>query len=483
MSAHPDPMRHVLLAAGFCTTVPNVLGQCGMTTQLTAGWTGGAGCGVYGITVSTTGGTAPFTIALTRSQGVIGTFPGDADGDISFTDHSTWGHVPPAWSMIHVQVTDATGCIAVADDGGGPYLDEVGFNSGVESNVDCATGARAIWIDAFIGSVCPWATIPYTITDNSGIFLTGNALNWTVVGSHRVSPFTLVPGTYSVQMGTWTDCWASDGQQVHECYTTNNQMITIPAVTWNPGDCGANVSIRAALQGTLPSGTLMGDSLRVHGLLPLAEPYSALGYSYTGLNPGASTAQALLNVAGNNAIVDWVIVELRNSANAAQVMFSRPALLQRDGDVIDLDGDNYVNFPNASGSYYVAIRHRNHLGVMTSTTRSLTQTPVVVDLRSASTSCYGTAPRAQVGSVYCLWCGDGNGNGTLAYTGANNDRDPILIAIGGSTPNNAVSNVYDRRDTNLDGVIKYTGANNDRDVILLNVGSTTPNSTRTQQLP
>ena len=43
--------------------------------------------------------------------------------------------------------------------------------------------------------------------------------------------------------------------------------------------------------------------------------------------------------------------------------------------------------------------------------------------------------------------------------------------------------VYDRRDVNMDGVIKYTGANNDRDPILLNVGSTTPNNVRVQQLP
>ena len=47
----------------------------------------------------------------------------------------------------------------------------------------------------------------------------------------------------------------------------------------------------------------------------------------------------------------------------------------------------------------------------------------------------------------------------------------------------AMTNVYDRRDTNLDGVIKYTGSGNDRDIILTNVGSTMPNNTRTQQLP
>ena len=85
--------------------------------------------------------------------------------------------------------------------------------------------------------------------------------------------------------------------------------------------------------------------------------------------------------------------------------------------------------------------------------------------------------------MWGLWPGDATGNGQVRYTGSANDRDPLLIAVGSTTPNNTMTNVYDRRDTNLDGVIKYTGAGNDRDIILTNVGSTTPNNTRTQQLP
>jgi len=43
--------------------------------------------------------------------------------------------------------------------------------------------------------------------------------------------------------------------------------------------------------------------------------------------------------------------------------------------------------------------------------------------------------------------------------------------------------VYSTRDVNLNGQVKYTGSANDRDPILVNVGSTTPNNVRTQQLP
>jgi len=38
-------------------------------------------------------------------------------------------------------------------------------------------------------------------------------------------------------------------------------------------------------------------------------------------------------------------------------------------------------------------------------------------------------------------------------------------------------------DANLDGQVKYTGASNDRDPILVNIGGTVPTNTRVQQLP
>ena len=71
----------------------------------------------------------------------------------------------------------------------------------------------------------------------------------------------------------------------------------------------------------------------------------------------------------------------------------------------------------------------------------------------------------------------------IKYTGSGNDRDPILVTVGSTTPNNTVSNIYSTRDVNLNAEVKYTGSGNDRDPILVNVGSTTPNNIRVQQLP
>ena len=188
-------------------------------------------------------------------------------------------------------------------------------------------------------------------------------------------------------------------------------------------------------------------------------------------------------ITGADAIVDWVVLELREAdANGFRVA-TRSALLQRDGDVVGVNGSGPVSFPVPSGTYYLALRHRNHLGAMTASPVALSTVPTVVDLRSAATATYGTSARKTIGAVQALWAGDATFNGEVKYTGSGNDRDPIILAVGGTTPNNVVSNVYDRRDTNLDGVIKYTGTGNDRDIILTNVGSTTPNNSRVATLP
>ena len=123
------------------------------------------------------------------------------------------------------------------------------------------------------------------------------------------------------------------------------------------------------LQGPL-SGLLMNDDLNNASLLPNTEPYTALGFA--GLqNTGAMLTSAATGGSGNDAIVDWVLVELRtgsSSSAATTVAHSRAALLQRDGDVVDVDGVSPVGFLNVNaGNYYLAIRHRNHLGVMTNT--------------------------------------------------------------------------------------------------------------------
>jgi len=243
------------------------------------------------------------------------------------------------------------------------------------------------------------------------------------------------------------------------------------------------LSVRAFLEGPYNSTTTrMNTGLRDLGLVPTMEPYTGLGYTHVG-GGGESTTAAVLAVTGSNAIVDWVVLELRSNADPATIITTRSALLQSDGDIVSTDGTSPVSLSVAEGAYRVAVRHRNHLGVMTAAAVALGASAVTVDLSNGSTALAGGSEATRlVGARRVLFAGDALTDGVLRYTGAGNDRDRLLTRIGGLVPT-ATSSGYHTEDINMDGVVRYTGASNDRDIILLNIGGTVPTATRSDHLP
>lgn len=264
----------------------------------------------------------------------------------------------------------------------------------------------------------------------------------------------------------------------------NPPIITEPSVLTVPTP-PVLVSPRVYLGGAFSAASpTMGAVLRTLPRFPRVEPYSAMGYVHAGTGGGEMVSPAAMLMTGNNAIVDWVVVELREAGGSGAVVASRAALVQRDGDVVAANGASPVAFYVPSGSAYrIAVRHRNHLGVMTATPRTLSTTPTSVDFGLSTTTTYGTNARNTVNGTMVLWPGDVNDDGSVKYAGSANDRDEVLVAIGGIIPTNVVNNVYDTRDVNLDGNISYAGSNNDRDVILQSIGGVVPTAVRSQQLP
>lgn len=81
-----------------------------------------------------------------------------------------------------------------------------------------------------------------------------------------------------------------------------------------------------------------------------------------------------------------------------------------------------------------------------------------------------------------LWPGDTNFDGTLKYTGSDNDRDGILMTLNSIDPTTVVAG-YHNEDVNMDGVVKYTGADNDRELVLLSIGGEVTTTIRLEQMP
>jgi hypothetical protein len=232
---------------------------------------------------------------------------------------------------------------------------------------------------------------------------------------------------------------------------------------------------------------LMADGLRTGNLIPAAQPYAGAPFAYAGTE---TVAPAVLAVTGPDAIVDWVLLELRSNVTPATILHRRAALVQRDGDIVDTDGTSPVRFLSvAAGNYHVAVRHRNHLGVMTASPVALSATPAAIDFTSAGFPNYGTSPALALlaqkdrDGKRMLWAGNVVSDSQVQYAGAGNDREPILVAIGSSVPTNTVLNVYSQEDVRMDGDIKYAGAANDREPILVNIGGAVPTAIRVQQLP
>lgn len=281
-------------------------------------------------------------------------------------------------------------------------------------------------------------------------------------------------------LGFGLACIAEDA--ANELYALNTSNGTLSRII----DASAlvRVSPRVALEGPFEEASgLMSDGLRTSGLIPLLEPYTTtLGYPMVAKGGGEAIAAAVLNTTGNNAMVDWVRVELRPVGYAQQIAATAQGVVQRDGDIVGIDNSSPLVFRVGPGSYHVVVRHRNHLGAMTASPIVLSATATTVDLRLSTTLAYGANARKPIGSVQALWAGNTHPDGTVKYIGASNDRDPILERIGGSVPTNVVTG-YHPEDVTLDGQVKYVGDGNDRDPILVNIGGSVPTEVRHQQLP
>jgi hypothetical protein len=185
---------------------------------------------------------------------------------------------------------------------------------------------------------------------------------------------------------------------------------------------------------------------------------------------------ALVEVTGDKAPVDWVVVELRDSADSKKVLKSITALVTRDGEVVSEEGDSILYFPGMyEGKYYVTVRHRNHFGMMTETPAFCSTTnPPLLDFTDGNLPVKGgTAAGKVVNGKRTMWAGDINGDGKIIYQGPNNDIFYMFSRVLADTENtsnlaNYIINGYELQDINLDGKVIYQGPNNDRAFLLFN---------------
>jgi len=369
------------------------------------------------------------------------------------------------------------------------------------------------YTDGLTLTITPYTTNTYNVSACGSYTWSVNGQTYTQSGSYSAAVtcgmknliLTIYPTQATTNL-TFNGCytWPETGQTytVSGAYShTVINAITGCSETHNLNlivNQGLRLNVKALLAGPYMSNGLMHDSLRTNALIPMVEPYSSSPFNRAPipsavLNPNnESISPAILSVSGNNAIVDWVYIELRNPANSFTVIANKRALIQRDGDLVSADdGVSSVFVPNINaGNYYISVKHRNHLGVMTAAPVYLDNcTTGLIDFSIQATPVYtnasiSNAPRKNLGSGWMgLWSADANRNKNAKYSGLMNDKDQILTTIGGISNINGSIGGYRSEDVNMDGKVRYNGTDNDRSVLLDNIGVSTPNKIISQHTP
>lgn len=266
------------------------------------------------------------------------------------------------------------------------------------------------------------------------------------------------------------------------------------------------------LQGAYNSGTgFMNDNLRTTvayvpgnaptgNLIPSADPYRSAPYNTlfthtTNIVTETLTATALNDKpTATDNIVDWVFVELRNNITPGNVITqTRSALLQRDGDIVDIDGVSPIYFKNVDPlGYTIAVRHRNHLGMASNP--AVFNQPLGLVANATKLNFTSTASSANFmgsagtnyfnnGTVNMLYAGNVNMNTNLRWNVPSSDRDYLLNNILGGVSTTTLSNVYNLGDVNLNRGVRWNVPNSDKDFILAIPLSGTSSLVKSQVFP
>ncbi len=235
----------------------------------------------------------------------------------------------------------------------------------------------------------------------------------------------------------------------------NQVILKVTDVNGNSSTCSSTVTVvdgcipaavNAILEGPYDISTgLMTDQLRVLGVIPTTEPFTNAGLVHVGTGGGEVVLPNVFDVTGENAIIDWVFLELRDATDSTIVLSTRSSLLQADGDVVDMDGVSPVRFCGLSeGNYFVAIRPRHHLATMTAYAIPLSRAIInVYDFRTGNTYVenQNSTPQKQMS------------NGNWAMYEGDSTTDFIIDAFDRSQVWNTRNQTgYLNEDSNMDGV-------------------------------
>ncbi len=220
---------------------------------------------------------------------------------------------------------------------------------------------------------------------------------------------------------------------------------------------GPGLALKVFMEGPYnPSTGLMSSFLAENNLLPFNQPYNTSPWNYSG-------SESVSSFPAN--AVDWVLIELRSGTPnlsgtpGTTLHQSLAGLLLNDGRIVGMDGISDLLFDQmiSGEAYYVLIRHRNHLDILSSNT--IRQG---INMSYDFTNCYAAFGAEQLKSLdgrFAMFAGDYNPDSVLQISDYDVWKaDPAML------------NAYEYSDGNLDGTVQVV----DYDVWYANRAKTSP---------
>jgi hypothetical protein len=179
------------------------------------------------------------------------------------------------------------------------------------------------------------------------------------------------------------------------------------------------IDLKVFLQG--PFDTIAGEmTTNLNAAqIPLSQPYNVTPWNYQ----GTETVSSIQN--GN--IVDWVLIELRDTTDATlatgnTIIDRQAAFLMKNGYVIGMDGNNtnfgaysFTSVADINDSLFIAIKHRNHLGVISAYPLIYNKGIYSFDFSTGSENVFGGASGYNELSpgIWGMVSGNGDANGII----------------------------------------------------------------------
>ncbi|MBN1673119.1 MAG: PKD domain-containing protein [Kiritimatiellae bacterium] len=253
-------------------------------------------------------------------------------------------------------------------------------------------------------------------------------------GSNITSPPQLTSGYRPQLSSPCVDAGANRDWMYSATDRDGNPRILNGTVDMGAYELAFAASIRVLLQGAYDTNThAMSTVLNAAGAIPAASPYAADQRTVSSVPPDA---------------VDWVLLEFRQSTNGPAV-FSRSMFLRANGQLMTDDGSTAFVVDVTSGdSYWLVVKHRNHLSVMSASPVTFSSSAVSYDFSTASSKYFGGSPAAVElePNVWGMRAGDTDSDGAVL----------AVDALIHGTQTNLVG--YRRADLDLDAVVSAADA-------------------------